>query len=518
MPRALLAISLLFSAALLPGEAFAAGKHAFETPRAPTAIETDIPWKSSMHEHFFNYQVYLATAGLKGFTESEWKAFAPPKRIEEVQKSELVIKDRYQGLLSSSYHTPDDGDFLRIVWGEAIAKKVGKVARARKSNDPDQIKLALKEVGGLSKKMGGIGKDVAWNNLFDGATAHKGKFNDPGTKDFLAVEKQTDFLDALDTPKVKKILSSQKSFHNFLKSKDVAPQAMNGMLSMYAVLSRAEGIQKADTKHLLPTVVKFLDDGKKVTADAEGALGYAIPGPYDRPEQVKVAGDADKKNPLVVGNVLAHEFQHIYDMYAGRYYTLDSEMRGFKVDVRYFEAFKKAAPKKYAELLNSDDASVRSEMQDAESFTKSFYEGPAAFGAAIATGHGYNNWIEGTFSGRFSLREALKPNNAPRQLAEYKMLRANAKKQMKTLEARKQELSARLETEHSRALEKELQKVSSDLTSARWGYGRADDQVTLHGLRLRRMRSELKWADAKSKGAKKPFDLNLSVDKEYVTP
>ena len=513
MTRILLAF-LFLSFACAPAAVFA------ERAAAPTETPTALPWGSPKHEHFFRYQVYLDTVGLRGFSPDSWVLLLTPERQEEVAKGEEVVKKRYEGLLESEHHTPDDIQFLEIVWGESIAKQVAKVVKARKTKDPGQIKIALKEVGSMSEKIGGIGKKVAWNNLFDGADAYTGDTQNPGEKDYLATEKRDDFLASLESPETQKILSSQKSFHNFLKSKSVASAAMPSLMAMYGVLTKAEGQDREETKHLLPTVVRLLNDGKKITADAQGALGYAYPGDYDRPEAIKVMANADKVNPLVVGKTMAHETQHIYDMYTGRYYTLDSELRGFKVAVLYFGIIEKTAPKKYEELLNSDNDKVRSIVQDARNYAQAYEKGPSDFARAVAFGHGYNSWHEGVFQGRVPLREAVDEKlGAPRQLAAQMALRDEAKARVDKLERREQELLLLLDGDSSRTIDRELEKVSRDLRNARWFFTEHNKAVTVNRIRIKRMRSEVEWLDKKAKGASpEPYDLHLPVDKEYLVP
>ena len=65
-----------------------------------------------------------------------------------------------------------------------------------------------------------------------------------------------------------------------------------------------------------------------------------------------------------MGSVLAHEFEHIYDDYAGRIYTLDSELRGFKTNVLYTRVLRYASPENYKRLTETNDDNTRRQMKD----------------------------------------------------------------------------------------------------------------------------------------------------------
>ncbi|MEQ1920781.1 MAG: hypothetical protein ABL955_16440, partial [Elusimicrobiota bacterium] len=341
-----------------------------------------------------------------------------------------------------------------------------------------------------AKKVGGVNAD--WSALFDGSG--------PDTKDHLAVTNKTDFVDSLASPETAKILATQKSYAAFLRDKGVADAAMPGMLAMYQVLSGPPTASSREMAHLLPTVVTFLNDGKRVSynprADA-GALGTATPGDYDRPELVELTPAVMSADPVVVGKTLAHEFQHIYDMYTGRYYTLDSEMRGFKVATLYFKTLRERSPEKYQALAKSDDDDTRGIMRDVESYTRDFDSSPVAFREAVATR--YQMRHEGGFFGRMSLRESVDPrleSGAVVELATDRNRLEVAKREVAEMEKE----HARVNREYlgntaSRDLARELEKTTKDLTAARRRRDKMEGDVTIKQIRLVRMQSEVAWMD-----------------------
>jgi hypothetical protein len=378
--------------------------------------------------------------------------------------------------------------------------------------------------------------DLDWTGIFDG---NKGKpgYVDPykelARQDTTRVSPSSPFLESLSSPESAMVLQSRESFSQFLSENKVNIGVVPGMLSMYEVIQGAPPAEKAELAHILPTAVRFIRDGKTVTIiNQEGALGLAVPGDYDRPQMVGLGqalvevdpkDSAYKHKAIVAGKTLAHEFQHIYDMYTGRYYTLDSELRGFKTAVLFFRGLEKSKPAMYQDILNSDNDEARSIAKDAKEYAQSMAEGPQVFAAAVSQGHGYGHWYEGVFQGRIPLRKVVDPvMGAPVDLEGYRSQRAKAKKNVEELEKKQAEISKAREAGDSRGLDKEFEKVSTDLTSARYQFLRFDREATNMELRLRRMQSEVQWLDKKSKakGQKEPplYDMDLAVDKEYVTP
>ena len=222
------------------------------------------------------------------------------------------------------------------------------------------------------------------------------------------------------------------------------------MLSMYEVINGAPPAEKAELSHILPTAVRFIRDGKTITVINErGALGLAVPGKYDKPEMVGLGQALVETNPkdaaykhkaLVAGKTMAHEFQHIYDMYTGRYYTLDSELRGFKTAVIYFRGLEKSKPAMYADIINSDNDEARSIAKDAKEYAGAYDEGPKVFAAAVSQGHGYGQWHEGVFQGRVLCARLWTPLGAPVDLEGF-VPGAKAKAAVGTFEKRQTEIS-----------------------------------------------------------------------------
>lgn len=468
------------------------------------------------HVHFFRYQLFLRKTGLVGLDADAWAKLGAADRAAKIKEGEAHLASLFTQLLNQGV-SQQQMLLVQAVWGPAVAQALAKVGFAQQLNDPKQLEIALKGLKGLTAKVGG--KSVDWDMIFDG---YMHRVETPAeVGDFTAPTKaQGAFLDKLQSAEVQKVLSRREYYQGFLAQRGVPAPAMPAMLAMYDTLSKAKGEERAQTAHILPTVVQFLRDGKKVELMdlGQGALGVAIPGEYDRPEKVGVGMSIKDADPLMAADTLAHEFQHIYDMYAGRYYTLDSELRGFKMNAMFHRILKSASPEKYAQLVNSDDDTTRRIMMSNTGMIKAYEEGPAAFAQHIAYGHGYNRWEEGTFMGRMPLKEAVDPNlGAARELAALQEVAKRSRKELAVMEKRQEELRAKHRAGPSRDTERELEKATKDVSSLRSMLNYYDRETTLKEMRISRMIQEAKWAAAKS-GKNEPYDLNLPVDKEYVTP
>ncbi|OGR98125.1 MAG: hypothetical protein A2V88_06155 [Elusimicrobia bacterium RBG_16_66_12] len=467
------------------------------------------------HVHFFRYQLFLRKTGLAGLDSQGWAKLAADERAAALKEGESRLAGLFAKLLAGGV-TGEQMILVQAVWGPEVATGLAKVDLARQLDDPAQLEKALEGLKGLTAKVGG--KAVDWDQLFDGFL-HRVETPAPAG-DFTAPDKKEEaFLDRLQSPGVAKVLSRREYYQDFLTQREVPPPAVPAMLALYDVLSKAKGEEKTQTAHILPTVVQFLRDGKKVELmDLDGAYGVAVPGEYDRPEKVGVALTIKDADPLIAADTLSHEFQHIYDMYAGRYYTLDSELRGFKMDVMFHRVLKSASPEKYAQLSNSNNDETRRAMMSNAGMIKAYEEGAMAFQQHIAYGHGYNRWEEGTFMGRVTLKEAVDPNiGASRELAALQEVAKRTRKDLAVLEKRQEELRAKHRSGPSRDTERELEKATKDVSDMRGRLDGYDREMTIKEMRLARMMQEAKWAARKS-GKDEPYDLNLAVDKEYVTP
>lgn len=499
--------------AVPPGAAAAAAEK--ETLPLTLGAKTAEGFDDPEHVHFFRYQLFLRKTGLDGFDAKGWAALAEDARSTKLKAGEAHLADLFAKLLAGQI-SPQQMVLVQAVWGPEVAMGLNKVSLARQLNDPAQLEKALEGLKGLTAKVGG--KAVDWDMLFDGFLHRVETPSSVG--DFTAPDKKEGaFLDKLQSPEVAKILSRREYYQGFLAQRGVPPPAMPALLALYDTLSKAAGEEKAQTAHILPTVVQFLRDGKKVELmDLGGAYGVAIPGEYDRPEKVGVALSIKDADPLIAADTLSHEFQHIYDMYGGRYYTLDSELRGFKMDVMFNRVLKASSPEKYAQLSNSDDDETRRAMMSNAGMIKAYEEGPAAFAQQIAYGHGYNRWHEGVFMGRMPLKEAVDPNlGAARELAALQEIAKRTRKELPAMEKRQEELRAKHRAGPSRDTERELEKATKDVTSIRNRLNYYDRETTLKEMRLSRMNQEAKWAAQRS-GKDEPYDLNLVLDKGYVTP
>ena len=533
-PLALTAVVLLFAPAARAAKTEApplraSSIAAAEDPslRASSVVEDEkspIPWGAPAHKLFFNYQGYLVAQKLYGETPASWAPLKAAEQRQKVKEVDEFLKAKLAKLLASDYLHDEDKALVKAVWGDEALAGVVRAAAAQRAGDPAQIKQAVEQTSKLVQRIGGAGID--WTGVFDGGMSGVVGSEPSLTKDFLKPETKPGFLDSLSSPETRRILATQRSYGEFLEKHGVSPQALPGMLAMYQVLNGATGEEKAQTAHLLPTVVTFLKDDKKVVFDPQAgkdAYGFAVPGDYDHPEEVKITPLVAGADPALVGKTLAHEFQHIYDMYTGRYYTLDSEMRGFKVAAVYFRALKKEAPDKYKSLAASDNDATRNLVADVESYSKDLDESPQKFREAVAMR--YQNRDQGVFEGRMSLRETVDPrleSGAVVDLAMYRSRLETERKNVTDLEARQADVQRRLAAApDSRGLDKDLEKTARDLAAARRMRDAIDQQVTIKQIRLKRMQSEVRWMDKAAAAAGRepaPYDLSLPVDAAYVTP
>lgn len=480
----------------------------------------DVPWADPGHARYFKYQDFLVKQKLEGETKDSWTKLKAEQRAQKADEGEAFLRKRLEELLQKEYLSGEEAAMIKAVWGDAAEQGVQRVATARKLHDPAQVELALKSVKPM---LGKAAEKIDWNDLFDGAKPGAAAPAAPENVDYTKPKAKTDFLSSLNAPDVKAVLASKKTFADFLRQRGVPPFAIPALLAMYDVHTKASSPEKEELSHILPTVARFLLDGKPITSEnSPGACGLAYPGEYDNPDHVAVMPNCSGTDPLIVGDILTHEFQHIYDMYTGRYYSLDSEMRGFKTGVMFFRALKKESPKKAEELLSSTDDMARSWARRWVQTDADLTSGPKAFGDQIAFGQGYVQTQEGVFNGRLSLRDAVDPKiGAERELAAKTVLRENAKKRVQELEAEVSRLEGAYGSgSHTRALDRDLEKASRDLEGARAMYASYVKDVTIRTIRLDRMRSEAAWLDKKGVGQKDPdpYDLRLQVDKDYVTP
>lgn len=490
----------------------------------PSAVHSQsVSFNDPAHIHFFRYQNHLNKIGLQGETEQSWGKQKPSEQIKKIFAGEDFLKNKFQELMVKDGLSTEETALLEDVWGREILSAVGKVHLARSTGDGAQIEAAVKNVDSLSKKLGNL--DMDWQAIFDGRKP--GEVVDPSRKhdkeDFLKVTPQAGFLDSLETPEVRRALATQKSFAQFLHNHHVPVEAMPGMLAMYANLSQASSEEKKELGHILPTVARFLLDGKKIILEnLEGAAAFAVPGDYDKPEKVGITSSLKTTHPIVVGSAITHEFQHIYDMYAGRYYTMDSELRGFKAEIVYAQILKKAAPAQYDAMMNNDDDSTRGYFRERETSDKALRESPEAFYKFVGFNYDYSHWYEGVFMGRAPLREAIDPNTgAPRQLQAFQALLERYKTETAQLERNQSEIRAKRDKQSSRELDRELEKATRDLGNHRAYMSTLDTRIAITEIRIRRMQSEVDWLNKKSqeKGQPhQPFDLSLPVDKDYVLP
>lgn len=468
------------------------------------------------HLHFFRYQAHLRRVGLAGLDAQAWSGLSADQRAARIKDGEAFLKDKFSALMSAPGLNPPDAALLNAVWGKDVAVAVGAVGAALTLGDPGQIRAERERVQRLVQSVGGAAVD--WASIFDNAVTPSGA---PVLPDPLAPQKRDGFLDSLAAPETLAPLASRPSFDQFLAQHNgqVTADAIPALDALYQVLSKAHGEELKQTAHLLPTLVRFLNDGKKiVNEETPGALAFAVPGDYDRPDRVGITAQSRATDPVEVASVLAHEFQHVYDMYAGRYYTLDSELRGFKANVMFLKIMRddRDLSKKLDQLLDSDSDDARLFFQDQSRVAAAYDRSQQAFADEVAFGHGYNQYFQGVFNGRLSLREAVDPNlGLQRQIS-------GQTTQLSEMQAESAALQARLNTLRARPSspdnDRDIEKASRDLAA----YGSAavslQKSIDIDTLRLRRMKRETVWLDKTADGQPlPPYDLNLPVGGDYTT-
>jgi len=479
----------------------------------PDSKTQDISYGDPSHIHFFKYQAYLIQIGLEGETAKTWGKLKTEEKTQKVQEGEEFLKAKLAEILNKAKLEPDDSAFLKAVWGDEMTAAAKKLSLARANGDATQIDRVRQVVAEVSKTI----QDINLSELFDGAATD--------AQDYLKAEPPPDFLESLKSPDIREVLSSQENFAKFLKSKKIADEILSGLLAMHSLLDKAQGDKKTEISHLLPTLVKFLNDGKDIVfkkAEETGGIASAEIGDYDRPKRINLSQTAQKMDPLIIGSCLAHELQHVYDNYAGRSYTLDSELRGARVDVLYQKILKETAPEKYAQLANSNDDDARTTFVYDEELSKALDQGLESFVQFVAFNRQYSKWDEGVFMGRVPLREALDSNfGIQRQLAAMKFFQEQSKTWVKELEERQETVRNRLSAKPSRELDRELERVTKDLLRQKSLYADYSKAASLLEIRIRRMQSEVQWLDSKAEktGQSTPhYDLHLAVDENYITP
>jgi hypothetical protein len=476
------------------------------------------------HVHFFRYLAYLSKNHLESFGADAWKALTPDQRNEKIQNKEKWLKDKLSALMNAPFLSDEDRSLLAAVWGPDVAKAAKEVSQALKLGDPEAIRAAREKVQGLVKAVGGASLD--WPAIFDGAAP--GTPGVPALPDPLALKKQDAFLASLQSPAVRAPLADKATFVAFLRQKEVPADALPALTAMYEVLSSAKEPEKSQVAHLLPTVVKFLNDGKRIAnAEMPGALAFAAADDYSNPSYVGITAASRTSDPVEIASILSHEFEHVYDQYTGRYYTLDSELRGFKTNVLFFDIMKKdpVYSKKLNELLNSNDDATRAFFQDHAQVDATYAQDPQTFAAMVAYGHGYSSQYQGLATGiggwsRLSLREATDPNTGlQRQLSWHKAQLAIEQKQAAALQATLSTLSDPSASSTSQRNDQDIQKTAKDLAAAQGFCAQLSGQIAIEKVALDRMLRERSWLDktAANAGQTPPaYDLNLPVSADYM--
>lgn len=499
-------------------------------PNGELTGDDKIEWLDPRHSKFFSYHAYLAVMrGARSLGREDWEKLDGAAQHKRVAEDEKFLMDRFEALIRAhSRLSKDDQEFVSSIWGEDVASALAAVGNAR--HDPNLSPAAresmLKErLEALKETATRAGGSFDWRRIFDGAQAPSGSMPEhverEAATDHAAARRVETFLESLASPEVRRVLASKKSFVAFLNEREVPAVALPSLGAVYDVMSRAPEKEREELRHILPTIVQFLKDGKKIELEnMPGAAGFAVPGDYDVPQMVGVTTELGKLDPLVAAShIITHEFQHIYDMYVGRHYTIDSEMRGFKSAVLFYSALKKSSPGRYEQLARGADEESRQYIKFAEMYGEEYHKGPHQFHDCIAYRINYNQWHEGVFNGRVPLREAVTPLGAPRQLAARRAHVDDLRAQVAKLEVEQEALRRRRGSgPSSRALDNDFERVVRDLRSARSTLANKQREADVQEMRIQRMQSEVAWLDKKGGPGVEPFDLRLSVDKTYMTP
>ena len=492
------------------------------TPSKNAKIAYDDP----AHVHFFRYQRYLIDHKLDGLDKPAWEGLKPAEQSQKVSKTEAFLTQRFGEITRTEFPMHDDLEMLKAVWGPEMAAAAEKLGAARRTKDPDQVAAAEKALAALSAKLGNI-KGLNPKKLFDNAdgAGDVAGPEEPKVKDFLAADKPNPkFLDALSSPEVTAPLKDAKTFAKFLAEHNVPATALPGLVAMYQTMAKATPAEKKELGHILPTVVKFLQDKHQIVQaekDEGGTLGMAVPDDYGNPKQVNIYPATAASDPLLVGDTLSHEFQHIYDDYVGRNYTLDSELRGFKTDVLFMTIVKRESPEKYAQMAKSNNDHTRSAIDDTEGLMKAYAAGPEVFQGMVAFGHHYNTWSQGTFEGRMSLREAANPDTgAARQLEGFRQLAASQTAEVAKRKQAYDEASKAHALRPTTATSETLQIAAKDLGNESERLASYRYKVSIYEVQVGALQAEARWLDARSRmsGAADAakYDLELPVDKTYT--
>lgn len=494
-------------------------------PAAGFAVErtdlADISYGDPAHKTFFNYQRYLLNNNLAGLTPAAWVKLDLPAKKAKIFEGEALLSKRLEELLAppappAAGLTDRESKMLQEVWGKEMAGNLARIEAAREMRDPAQLEHALKETADLAQKTSAASLD--WQTVFDNSPTTRAKDAEvpTGVKNATKPEEKKGFLDSLESREVKDALATDKRFVKFLQDNKVPDSAVNGLYNLKKIIDASAGEEKKNLEHILPTVILLLKDGKPIKVeDEKGALGFAVSGDYDEPAAMAVTPAAASKDPVMVALVLGHEFQHIYDMYTGRYYTLDSEIRAFKLEAMLLKTLKKTQPERYAQLLKSRDASTREMMIDEDSFTRQYDKDLDAFVRTVGYGHSYIKWNSGVLSARWSVKESLDAENGEVHFLGQK------KRNLRQAQAEAQEIQQRLETLQKNTgkvpfqeLDEEIQMASEDLAKAQASVAHGQKEVTISQLRINRLKREYQWMTKRDKDA--GHDLNLTVDREYL--
>jgi hypothetical protein len=522
-----LASAQTLSVTQVGGDSVAGDRNLESSSQSPIKLGPQTPegFNDPAHVYFFRYQAYLQRNDLQALDAAKWKALTPDERAEKIKTGEAWLEKKFKEMLSAS----PDTELISAVWGKDVSDSIVALHKAAAIGDPDQIRAERDRLKSLLKGVGGASVD--WKALFDGAAAKSSGSSD--TPNPLALKEKTGFLASLESKEVRAPLENRDAFTAFLREKKVTDTALPALVAMYDVLSRAVEPEKSQIAHILPTVVRFLLDGKDIREEdlpgVANALAFAKPDDYSMPDYVGITTLSGKSDPVEIGDLLAHEFEHVYDQYTGRYYTLDSELRGFKTNVLFLDIMKKdpQLSKKLVELRNSDDDATRSFFRDQDDLDAKFAESreaPQAFASVVAFGHGYDSYNEGTFSGRLTLRQAVDPNmGLERQISGETRMVTDYRAQVADLSKRlaAAQLAAAQTRSSTLTNDKNIQKLSRDLAIAQTILISRELSLAKDTLQFNRMSREVQWMDQRATAAGKPqspYDLNLAVTPDYIAP
>ncbi|MBI5211167.1 MAG: hypothetical protein HY927_14440 [Elusimicrobia bacterium] len=339
--------------------------------------------------------------------------------------------------------------------------------------------------------------------------------------DYLKPAQTSAFLDSLKSREIQAPLENRKAFAAFLLDKKVPEETLPGFMALHQLMAKAAGPDKEALAHILPTIVRFLEDGHSVVFDtqSERYFGTSEYGHFDHPLKVTITDKALALHPLMTAEIVAHEFQHVYDQSVQRSWPMEAlEARAQKASMLTFRLLKNTEPAKYRELRRGDSEETREILRDAELCLKALDEGPAAFVKAVGFGQCTSMSITTPELSRFSLKGVLDADSGePAHLAAVLLSLEREGAAIAALGAERETLRQSMRRRWTQEVDLRLKDVEDDLSRAQTAYYDYERDAVFREVLVRRLLSEYDWLRRKD-GPDAVYDLHLAVDHDFVAP